>query len=49
MGSNLGPISEYGSVAKGSMRLDKRSAAQKGFDAFSGFLAFRSRAEAPVA
>ena len=49
MGTNLGPISGYGSAAKGSMRLEKRSAAQKGLDAFSGFLAFRSRAEAPVA
>lgn len=41
-------ISDYGSVSKGSMRLEKRNAAQKGFDAFSGFLAFRSRTESSI-
>jgi hypothetical protein len=45
----LGPVSEHGSASRGSMRLEKRSAAQKGLDAFSGFLAFsRSRTDGPV-
>lgn len=45
----LGPVSEYGSVSRGSMRLEKRSAAQKGLDAFSGFLTFnRSKPDGPV-
>lgn len=48
VGHKLSPISDYGSVSKGSMRLQKKSAAQKGLDAFSGFLAFRSRTEGPV-
>jgi hypothetical protein len=48
VGDKLSRISDYGSVSKGSMRLQKRSAAQKGLDAFSGFLAFRSRTEGPV-
>jgi len=49
MNLGLGPVSEYGSTSKGSMRLEKRSAAQKGLDAFSGFLAFnRLKTEGPV-
>lgn len=50
--ANLGleSVSEYGSASKGSMRLEKRSAAQKGLDAFSGFLGFsRSRTDGPIA
>lgn len=43
------PMAEYGNVSKGSIRMDKRSVAQKGFDAFSGFLSFRPRSELPVA
>ncbi|CAA7262077.1 unnamed protein product [Cyclocybe aegerita] len=38
-------MSEFGNVAKGSLRLDRRSAALKGFNAFSGFLTFKSKPE----
>jgi hypothetical protein len=49
VGLGLGPVAEYGSASRGSMRLEKRSAAQKGLDAFSGFLTFgRSRSDGPV-
>ncbi|KAF9529086.1 hypothetical protein CPB83DRAFT_812894 [Crepidotus variabilis] len=43
---NFPSMAEYGSVTRGSLQLDKRTAAQKSIDAFSGFLAFRSKNEA---
>lgn len=34
----------YGTVLRGEQRQDKRNAAQRGFDALSGFLTFKSSA-----
>ncbi|KAF9481618.1 hypothetical protein BDN70DRAFT_876101 [Pholiota conissans] len=45
----LPPMAEYGNVARGSIRMDKRNVAQKGLDVFSGLLSFRSRSEPPIA
>jgi hypothetical protein len=44
----LPSMSGYGNVSKGSLRLDKKNVAQKGLDAFSGLLTFRSRNEIPI-
>ena len=41
-------MAEYGNVSKGTIRMDKRNVAQKGLDAFSGFLSFRSKSEMPI-
>lgn len=38
----------YGSVSKGHIRLDKRNVAQKGLDAFTGLLAFRTKHDVPL-
>lgn len=41
-------IAGYGNVSRGSQRQDKRNAAQRGIDAFSGLLTFRSKSDIPV-
>ena len=41
-------IAGYGNVSRGSQRQDKRNAAQRGIDAFSGLLTFRSKSVIPV-
>ncbi|KAF8154194.1 hypothetical protein B0H34DRAFT_80502 [Crassisporium funariophilum] len=41
-------LAGYGKVSKGNHRQDKRSVAQKGFDAVSGFLTFTSRSDVPI-
>lgn len=46
--AGLQSMSVYGNVAKGVLRMDKRNVAQKGLDAVSGFLTFKSRSEQPV-
>ncbi|KAF8900160.1 hypothetical protein CPB84DRAFT_1847410 [Gymnopilus junonius] len=40
---HLPPMTKYGNISKGHLRLDKRNVAQKGLDAFSGLLALRGR------
>jgi abelson tyrosine-protein kinase 1 len=38
----------FGKVSQGSQRQEKRSIAQKGLDAISGFLTFKNKGEGPV-
>ncbi|PPQ82740.1 hypothetical protein CVT25_009294 [Psilocybe cyanescens] len=38
----------YGNISKGHLRLDKRNVAQKGLDAFTGLLAFRTKNDMPI-
>jgi hypothetical protein len=42
------PVSGYGNVTQGQQKQDKRNIAQKGLDAISGLLTFKSKVDGPV-